>query len=141
MSFVTTAIWNSSRRRLQSASTSAVFPDPTGPATPRRSGWEGTVRSWMGVSIRYLPSGSKEPRILRFVRRARVGEVGGRGAELLVGERQRVRDDGRDDGRGRNEDALARALAERNEAYGRARLRLGPREGEALGGGGQRHVP
>ena len=38
MSLVTTAISNRSRSRLQSASTSAVLPEPTGPATPRRSG-------------------------------------------------------------------------------------------------------
>jgi len=34
MSFVTTAKLTRSRRRRQSASTSAVFPDPTGPPTP-----------------------------------------------------------------------------------------------------------
>src|ERR1700689_2834566 len=36
MSFVTTAISKRSRRRLHSASTSAVFPEPTGPPTPSR---------------------------------------------------------------------------------------------------------
>src|SRR5688572_33247271 len=37
MSLVTTAICRDSRRRLHRASTSAVFPEPTGPPTPTRS--------------------------------------------------------------------------------------------------------
>src|ERR1700722_12411908 len=37
MSLVTTAISNRSRRRLHSASTRAVLPEPTGPPTPTRN--------------------------------------------------------------------------------------------------------
>src|SRR2546428_14042974 len=60
MSFVATPFWSSSRSARKSAATSELFPEPTGPPIPIRSG----------------PSGGKEPPLATGV---------GQGAQLERG--------------------------------------------------------
>src|SRR5450432_2561619 len=92
MSLVTTAISNLSRNSLQRASTRAVFPEPTGPATPRRRGCSLVIFFASSSSV----SRSKEPRVERLVARAGDRLPRRRRAELVVRELERAGDDARD---------------------------------------------
>src|SRR5688572_28514977 len=91
MSFVTTAIWKRSRMFLQSESTSAVFPEPTGPPTPTRSiscSCKPGFVSWFMFS---RSSGLEEAAILRLVKRARDREPWKARVDVAVGETLRKR--------------------------------------------------
>src|ERR1041384_8475503 len=68
MSLVMAAISYSRRRRLHSASISAVLPEPTGPPTPTRSG------PFILVSMPALISRAEQPRVLGLVPHG--GDVG-----------------------------------------------------------------
>src|SRR5215208_4907496 len=105
MSLVIAASWERSRRRLQSASSSAVLPEPTGPPTPTRSGPWGLV----------VISTPEQPRVLALV--AHAGDVAAKRRAADVVER---RDQGaarrrRDRRLERCEHALAVGLAQWNE--------------------------
>src|SRR5882757_6930573 len=125
MSLVTTAMLISSRRRLHRASTSAVLPEPTGPAMPRRRGWG----LWFMVGA--PGSRPEEARVLGLVVRAGDGVRRRGGGDVIVEHRQRARDDGGDARADLQQDALAGALAEGHQAHGGAGLRLDPGKGEA----------
>src|SRR5262245_54991533 len=118
MSLVTTAICSESRMRLQSASTSAVLPEPTGPPTPTRR---------VSFVISFLLSGPEQSRVLRLVSRARE-EVHRRGvANRVVGHQRRSGSDGRDLANQRIQHALPSRLTERHGLHGGKHLILRPR--------------
>src|SRR5688572_24736205 len=139
MSFVTTAIWKRSRMFLQSKSTRAVFPEPTGPPTPTRSvscSCKLGFVSWLMFSRSF--SGLEEATILSLVKRARDREPWKARAHVAVGEALRKRHgvwNGKGDG---GKDPLCGELPERNESRQCTHLALCPRKGETKQGFGQR---
>src|SRR5690349_5401101 len=150
MSFVTTASDRSWARAWQSAATSAVFPEPTGPPMPIRSGRAvsgraacgsssgcGWVcggssvpcgRSWSGRKETHLPGG-----VVLGTDVEQRSAVRGQVVGLAVGEAGTDRGGGVAVGRERGEYRLDRVGVERQQSHGR-----GGRPGDRTIGGGQR---
>src|SRR3954463_16344039 len=121
MSLVTTAMRKRSRMALQSESTRAVLPEPTGPPTPTRR--VSRADAVMGSS-RF-----EQARVLGFVQGAREGEPGQGRADFGVGEQRGARTGCGHERAERRERALRRKLAERHQSREDADLVFGPRKG------------
>src|SRR5262252_6935632 len=131
MSLVTSAIWYDSRRCLHRASTRAVLPEPTGPATPTRRGWVFIVLPlpWE------VSSGAKEPTVKVLVPRAGDALGGGGRTYLFIGQHEAALHRGRDRLHRSSQDPLTGALAERHHTNRRSHLAFDARERVAESGG------